>query len=89
MLLSRLHDCTPCKRMQCQVGPMPDMPVLLTRCGRLFAHRIPVPRGLVVLGSSVVSSLVSKLSHCQFCVSRVSPESLYVTQRFNTVASLS
>ena len=63
-LLSRLRDYTPCLRMQCQAGPMPDMPVLLTRCDGLFAHRVPVPRGLVVrlalrrLGSSVVSLLV-------------------------------
>ena len=48
VLLSRLHDCTPRKRMQCQVGPMPDMPVLLTRCIRLFAHRVPLPRGSLV-----------------------------------------
>ena len=50
--------------MQGQVGPMPDMPVLLTRCDRLFAHLVPVPPGPVVnlalrrLGSSVVSPLV-------------------------------
>ena len=50
--------------MQCQVGPMPDMPVLLTRCDRLVAHRETVPRGPVVhlalrrLSSSVVSLTV-------------------------------
>ena len=46
-----LQDCTialSCKRMQCQVGPMPDMPVLLTQCDRLVAHGIPVPLGPVV-----------------------------------------
>ena len=78
MLLSRLQVCTLWKRMQCQVGPMPDMPISLTRCGRLVAHTIPVPLGPVVhlalrrLGSFVISPLAVKLSHCQFCVSRVS-----------------
>ena len=47
--------------MQCQIGPMSCMPVLLTRCDKLVAHRIPVPLGPVVhlalrrLGSSAVS----------------------------------
>ena len=43
---------------------MPHMPVLLTRCDRLFAHRVPVLRGPVVhlalrrLGTSVILLLV-------------------------------
>ena len=62
--------------MRCQVGLLPDMPVLLTRCDRLVAHRVPVPRGPVVhwawdrLGWT--GRLESELSHCQFRVSRVS-----------------
>ena len=46
--VSRLHGWIPCKRKQCQVGPLPDMPVSLTRCGRLSARQVPVLRGQVV-----------------------------------------
>ena len=59
VLPSRLHDYTLCKRTQCQVGPMPDMTILLMRCDLLFVHQARVLRGLVVhsawhhLGSSV------------------------------------
>ena len=54
VLLSRLHDCTPCKRMQSQVGLVPDMPVLLTLMGFLpvgFQFLVAFCR----LGSSAVS----------------------------------
>ena len=96
MLLSRLHDCTSCKRMQCQVGPMPEMPVLLTRCDRLSVHRVPVPCGPMVhlalrrqgLAACSPSSAAAS-SACRGPASHASPEPLYVTQRFDTVASLS
>ena len=47
VLLSRLRDCTPCKRMQCVVGLLPDTPVLLICCDRLSTRLAPVPRGPV------------------------------------------
>ena len=94
---SRLPGCTPCKRMQCQVGQMPDMPVLLTRCDGLVAHRVPVPRGGalgfappgLVCGLAACSpSSATASSASRGSTSHVSPESVYVTQRFNTAASL-
>ena len=45
--------------MQCRVGLLPVVPVLLPRCGRHSARQAPVPRGRVAhsawrrLGSSV------------------------------------
>ena len=77
MLLSRLRGCIPSKRLRCQVGQMPDMPVSLTRCGRLSARQIPVPRRQVVqsawrrLGLRK-RRLESNLCHCQCCVCSVS-----------------
>ena len=61
VLLSRLRDCTPCKRMQCVVGLLPDTPVLLTCFDRLFC-----PSG----SSSSWSS--GALGMAPLCVSRVS-----------------
>ena len=35
VMLPRLSGCIPCRPLRCWVGLMPDMPVTLTRCGRL------------------------------------------------------
>ena len=73
------------------VGLLPGTPVLLTSCGRPSARQVPVLRGQVVrsawrrLGSSVATAN----STCRGSASHVKPESLYVTQRFNTVVDLS
>ena len=65
-----------------------------------FSHRVPVSLGPVVHLASAPPGLVCGLaacspssatasSACRGPASHVSPESLYVTQRFNTVPSLS
>ena len=79
VLLSRLRDCTPCLRMQCVVGLLPDTPVLLTCCDRLFC-----PSGSSSSWSSGALGLAPPGLACgraawspssataQLCVSRVS-----------------
>ena len=73
------------------VGLLPGTLVLLTRCGRPSARQVPVFRGQMVrsawrrLGSSVATAN----SACRGSASHVNTESLYVTQRFNTVVDLS
>ena len=74
-------DCTPCTRMQCLVGLLPGTLVSLTRCGKPSARPVTSSswssgaRGLAPPG------LVCDLA-CRGSASHVSPESLYVTQRF-------
>ena len=84
VLLSRLRDCTPCKRMQCVVGLLPDTPVWL---------QLLVVQWRARLGAAWAClwtrRLESKLCHGQLCVSRVSFPRQSVQQRFNTLASLS
>ena len=90
MLLSRQRGCSLCKRMRCRVGLMQDMPVSLTRCGKLSLRQVPVPRGHMVYSAWRLLDAPLGVQALPLPVLRVvgrlptsDQESLHVTQRFN------